>query len=223
LFDVNAELQMAAASHQPDIDAMPLEHLLSDLRRRLTDDVEGCAIVERIAADITAIESRVHDLLHITANLEAMNELVNVQELVAEVLSGLTVRLESQQIETLIDVSQAPRVRADRDLLRRALSNLALNAIEAMPAGGRLYVSSHEGAHGFELEVADSGRGLCDEARRRAFSPFFSTKTGGTGLGLAIVDRIAEKHGGTCLAQNCPDGGAAFTLRIPTRKLRAAA
>ena len=69
------------------------------------------------------------------------------------------------------------------------------------------------------LIVQDDGAGMTDEARLRAFEPFFSTKSHGTGLGLAIVERIAEAHGGDCLAQNCPDGGAAFTLRIPHHKL----
>jgi signal transduction histidine kinase len=68
------------------------------------------------------------------------------------------------------------------------------------------------------LEVADTGAGLGDEVKRRAFEPFFSTKSHGTGLGLAIVERIAEAHGGECLAQNCPDGGAAFTLRFPRKQ-----
>ena len=101
--------------------------------------------------------------------------------------------------------------------------NLMLNAIDAMPAGGRLYITAQNAPHGFELEVADTGEGLSDEARQRAFEPFFSTKSHGTGLGLAIVDRIAEAHGGVCLAQNCPEGGAAFTLRIPHPAREAAA
>jgi signal transduction histidine kinase len=116
-----------------------------------------------------------------------------------------------------MDLAHSPWLFADREMLKRALLNLALNAIDAMPDGGRLFISACEGPRGFELEVADTGEGLSDEARGRAFEPFFSTKSHGTGLGLAIVGRIAEVHGGVCLAQNCPDGGAAFTLRLPLR------
>jgi signal transduction histidine kinase len=92
-----------------------------------------------------------------------------------------------------------------------------------MPDGGRLFVTTYQGPEGLELEVADSGPGLSEQAQRRAFEPFFTTKSNGTGLGLAIVDRIAEVHGGDVAAANCPDGGAAFTIRIPSRRWEAAA
>ncbi len=108
-------------------------------------------------------------------------------------------------------------------MLRWAILKLALNALEAMPRGGRLVVTSFSGSAGLELEVADSGPGLNDEVRRRAFEPFFTTKTGAHGLGLAVVHRLAEAHGGDVVAMNCPEGGAAFTLRIPLRAARAAA
>ena len=108
-------------------------------------------------------------------------------------------------------------------MLRRAILNLSLNALDAMPDGGRLFVTTYSGPEGLELEIADTGPGLSEQAQRRAFEPFFTTKSNGTGLGLAIVDRIAEVHGGAVSAANCPEGGAAFTIRIPTRRMEAAA
>ncbi len=84
-----------------------------------------------------------------------------------------------------------------------------------MPNGGELVITSYSGPHGFELEIADSGTGLTDQVRRRMLEPFFSTKQNAAGLGLAIVSRIAETHGGDLTACNCPEGSAAFTLRIP--------
>jgi signal transduction histidine kinase len=98
-----------------------------------------------------------------------------------------------------------------------------LNSLDVMPDGGQITLSAVAGRHGFELEVADTGPGLSDEVKRRVFEPFFTTKSGGTGLGLAIVQRIAHAHGGEVVAQNCPEGGAAFTLRFPTVARRAAA
>ncbi len=94
-------------------------------------------------------------------------------------------------------------------MLRRALLNLALNAVDAMPDGGSLTIRATRHGRGVDLQVADTGPGLSEEARRRAFEPFYTTKSGGTGLGLAIVYRIAEAHGGRVLAANSPSGGAA--------------
>ena len=79
------------------------------------------------------------------------------------------------------------------------------------------------GRHGVELEIADSGPGILDDDGPRLFEPFFTTKSGGTGLGLAIVERIAAAHGGDVSASNCPQGGAAFTIRLPFRRMEAAA
>ncbi len=107
-------------------------------------------------------------------------------------------------------------------MLRRAILNLALNAVDAMRDGGELSVTAHSGAAGLEIELADTGPGLSEQARRRAFEPFFTTKSNGTGLGLAIVERIAEAHGGQITAVNRPEGGAAFTLRIPPHHLEVA-
>jgi signal transduction histidine kinase len=108
-------------------------------------------------------------------------------------------------------------------MLRRAVLNLALNAMEAMPDGGELNLTACTGRYGIEIEITDSGPGLSEEARRRAFEPFFTTKSSGTGLGLAIVHRIVDVHGGDIVATNCPEGGAAFILRFPHAKALEAA
>jgi signal transduction histidine kinase len=148
---------------------------------------------------------------------------VNVRQLVDEVCSSLAQRLAHQRIDTVADVPSCLSVMADREMIRAAVLNLATNALDAMPRGGRLVITSYIGHYGLELEVADSGPGLSDEVRRRAFEPFFTTKSAGAGLGLAIVRDIAQAHGGDVVAKNCPEGGAAFTLRVPVRAMREAA
>jgi two-component system sensor histidine kinase HydH len=148
---------------------------------------------------------------------------LKVPQVVDDVFTSLAPRLAAQRIESIIDIPRQLVVMADREMLSAAVMNLATNALDAMPEGGRLVVTCCIGQGGLELEVADSGPGLSDEARRRAFEPFFTTKTGGAGLGLAIVERIAQAHGGAVMATNCPEGGAAFTLRLPARAVKTAA
>ena len=92
-----------------------------------------------------------------------------------------------------------------------------------MPEGGELSITSYQGSGGMELEVADSGPGIEASVQDRLFEPFFTTKSGGTGLGLAIVDRVTEAHGGEITCSACPQGGTAFTLRIPRRRMEAKA
>jgi signal transduction histidine kinase len=131
--------------------------------------------------------------------------------------------MEAQGIQVSIDVPPNTLVTADREMLRRALVNLVLNAIDVMPRGGDVIITSYDGPTGFELEVADSGPGLSQEQLGHVFNPFFTTKSNGTGLGLSIVHRIVEAHGGRITALNCPDGGAAFTIELPRRAMGAAA
>ncbi len=212
--------QMAShIAHEVRNSLVPVTLYLSLLRRRLSEDTGSRELVDRIAGGFTAIDATVNDLLHFTADRDPQWQNFKVHGLVEEVFDSLAPQFAGQGIQTYVDVPTAENCVADRDMLRRALLNLSLNALDAMPDGGQLVVTTHASSFGLEIEVADSGPGLTTEARQRAFEPFFTTKSNGTGLGLAIVDRIAEVHGGDIAAANCPEGGAAFTIRIPSRSL----
>ena len=101
-------------------------------------------------------------------------------------------------------------------MLRRAVLNLVLNALDVMPQGGTLTVSSTASSPAARnCTLPTAGPGLPEDVLPRVFEPFFTTKQTGTGLGLAIVARIAEAHGGTATAANGPCGGAVFTLSFP--------
>jgi signal transduction histidine kinase len=216
--------QMAShVAHEVRNNLVPVSLYMSLLRRRLSDDTGSQTILAKIEAGFTALDATVNDLLSFTAHREPQRQSFLVCDLVNEVCESLDPQLEAQRIDLDIDVPPNTLLSADREMIRRALLNLVLNAIDAMPGGGALVITSYENASGFELEVADSGPGLTEEAKRRAFEPFYSTKQNGTGLGLAIVYHVAEAHGGTVTAMNCPEGGAAFTIKIPRRRVRAAA
>ena len=147
-----------------------------------------------------------------------------LRDLVEEVCQALEPRDPDQAIQTIIDIPRNQTVVGDRKLLRQAVRNLVLNAVEAMPEGGCLIATSVGGPNTLELEIADTGPSLSEEQRQQAFELLPTAQRGGTGWGLAVVRRIAELHGGSVTAMNCPDGGAAFTLRIPrTAALEAAA
>ena len=147
---------------------------------------------------------------------------LDLRALIEDVHSSLRPRFLAQGVMTSVDVPLHTTLLADYSMLRQAVYNLTANALDAMPDGGELVVTAWSGKGGVEIEIADSGHGLSDEARQRAFDPFFSTKSG-AGLGLPIVQRLIEAQGGNVAATNCPEGGAAFTVRIPQRVMEAAA
>jgi signal transduction histidine kinase len=216
--------QMAShVAHEVRNNLVPVSLYMSLLRRRLSDDSGSLDILAKIEAGFIALDTTVNDLLNFTAHRNPQWQTFLVGDLVEEICDSLGPQLEAQRIDVDVDVPPNTLLTADREMFRRALLNLVLNSIDAMPDGGELVITSYDGNKGFELEVADSGPGLSDEQKRRAFEPFFSTKQNGTGLGLAIVYHVAEAHGGAVTAMNCPEGGAAFTIRIPRRTMRAAA
>lgn len=193
------------------------------LGRRLSDDAGSLDVLAKVESGLGEVQAALGDLLQYTLERSPRPERVRVRPLIDEICASHALQLRARSIRVELDVPHGVTMLADREMLRRAVSNLVLNAIDAMPDGGELVCTSYVGPAGFELEIADSGPGLDAEIRRRAFEPFFSTKPGSTGLGLTIVERFAAAHGGRVTACNCPEGGAAFTIGIPSRAMEAAA
>lgn len=210
-------------AHEVRNNLVPVSLYLSLLRRRISDDSGSIDILNKVETGFTSLDAMVNDLLNFTTDRDPHVAAVPLRSLVDEVLRSLEPQLAAQEIELTIDVPPRLVASCDRDMLRRAVLNLVLNALDAMPDGGELVITGTQGPGGVELEIADSGHGLSDEARRRAFEPFFTTKSNGVGLGLAIVYRVAQAHGGDVLALNCPEGGAAFIIRLPQRVMEMAA
>lgn len=210
-------------AHEVRNSLVPVTLYMGLLKRRLSEDSGSMDILVKIEAGFTALDVTVNDLLNFSSHREPHWHNFSVRELVDEVCEALGPQLDAQSIRVSTDVSPATVVTADREMLRRAVLNLVLNAIDAMQEGGQLVFTSFDSPQGFELEVGDSGPGLDQEQLNHVFDPFYTTKSDGTGLGLAIVHRIAEAHGGRVTARNCPEGGAAFTIEIPRIAMRAAA
>jgi two-component system nitrogen regulation sensor histidine kinase NtrY len=108
-----------------------------------------------------------------------------------------------------------PEISADPDLLHRALQNLVLNAIDAMPEGGALTIHTEALADRIELSVSDTGSGLTQEECARLFTPYYTTKQHGTGLGLAIVQSVVSDHGGTISVESTREKGTTFRIELP--------
>jgi signal transduction histidine kinase len=106
-------------------------------------------------------------------------------------------------------------VSADPELLHRALSNLVLNAMDAMPNGGELTLGLERRDDFAVITVEDSGQGMTSEECERLFTPYYTTKQHGTGLGLAIVQSIVSDHKGTIMVESALGQGATFVIELP--------
>ena len=120
---------------------------------------------------------------------------------------------EAISCQTQLDQHLRP-IAADSELLHRALSNLVLNAVDAMPNGGTLTLRTHGYDGKVTIEVSDTGSGLTPEECQRIFTPYYTSKEHGTGLGLAIVQSVVSDHGGRISVQSEPGKGTTFTIEL---------
>jgi signal transduction histidine kinase len=142
-------------------------------------------------------------------------ETVDVNEVVRGVMK-LNFQVERPNVKPVLELaSDGTRIQADPDQLRRALGNLVLNALDAMPEGGTLRVRTALHDAGVRLEVSDSGQGLTEEECQRLFTPYYTTKQHGTGLGLAIVQSVVSDHHGKISVSSASARGTSFTIDLP--------
>lgn len=142
---------------------------------------------------------------------------LNLADVVERVLALVGGRAKKQLVAlTVAQPDASVRVEADRDQLQQLLLNLVLNALDALPDGGRVEIDLRPPRDGFvELSVRDTGPGIAPNILPKVFETFVSSKETGVGLGLPVSKRIAEDHGGSLAAYNLPGGGACFVLRLP--------
>jgi len=148
-------------------------------------------------------------------------EPVNVNQIARDVIQLFEAQLhapEAPPIETKLaladDLETFGGLSADPEQLRRALRNLVLNALDAMPSGGLLTIRTSRSDGKLAVEVSDTGQGLTPEECNRLFTPYYTTKQHGTGLGLAIVQSVVSDHKGTITVRSEPGQGATFRIEL---------
>ncbi|MGD8240344.1 MAG: HAMP domain-containing sensor histidine kinase, partial [Armatimonadota bacterium] len=121
---------------------------------------------------------------------------------------------DSIQVSTELP-EDLPHILGDEGQLQLVLSNLVANAVEAMPHGGELHVGTGVDNGFVRVEVRDTGPGIADDEREKAFRPLFTTKARGVGLGLVICKTLVERHGGRIAISSTPGRGTSFIVKLP--------
>jgi signal transduction histidine kinase len=189
---------------------------LSLLAGAVVEDVAGTAAAAhaaRLKAEVDALARLVEEGLAEARALPPVRAAVALGPLAEEVAALVRPLAGDHGVE--VRVAAEGEARADRDQLRRALLNLARNAVEASPDNGVVELRAGRRGEAAVLAVLDRGPGLDEAVRARLFQPFATTKPHGTGLGLALARRVAEAHGGTLALLPRAGGGTEARLTVP--------
>ena len=180
------------------------------------------AVLDEVLSQVERMDKAVRNLLSFARPPEPKMTLVDINELTGKLLDFLAPQFAKNSIVVERKLSPGlPWLTLDPDLAQQAVINIALNAIQAMPEGGKFIVESKSmkpaGEHAGSVEIlfSDTGKGISSDNLSRIFSPFFTTRQQGTGLGLSITQRIVEQHGGEINVMSSPGKGASFTLTFP--------
>ncbi|MGE5047901.1 MAG: two-component system sensor histidine kinase NtrB [Deltaproteobacteria bacterium] len=196
-----------------------IQGMLRILRERESiDGAEVAALRERLevaSREVFRCRDITRSLLDLGRRRRTVRERVRIQAVVARMLQAVLPTAQRHGIEVVdLPAADIPAVLGQADQLEQVMLNLLMNAIEAMPQGGRLEVATRPCASGVEVIVSDTGPGVGAADRERIFEPFVTLKPGGTGLGLYLSRQIVEAHGGR-LELMPGEGGARFRIFLP--------
>ena len=177
-------------------------------------------VLASMKAEIARLNRLAADFLSFGKPMRLHPRLCAIDEVLREVAALVEHKARDQRIVLSLQAEDGlPRVVADPELLKTCFLNLMINAVDAMPGGGRLTVAvartRDPGPEGLSITVADTGHGMSPEDVRTAFEPYFSTKDTGVGLGLALTRKILSDHGGSITLESAPGLGTTARIVLP--------
>ncbi len=168
--------------------------------------------LDSIEQGISYINKIIADLQDYSRPLKPEFQKVNLENLISEVIKTITF---PSNIKLLLKIKPLPEISIEHTFTKRVLTNLINNAIQAMPNGGQLKITTCQENDCICIIIADSGVGIPEELKAKIFSPMFTTKAKGQGLGLAVVKRLVEAQGGSIGFKSKVGVGTKFQIKLP--------
>ena len=191
---------------------------LENLKESLPPEADGAALqaVHVLDVEIDRLDAVVKRFLDFSRPIDMRLEPTQLADLLLEVLEVAQPQLQKAnvQVARLLPIG-IPEVFVDRDLLKQAVLNLVLNAVEAMPNGGQLQLTLSRRGEMAEITVSDTGKGIPAVDKQKVFQLFFTTRPGGSGIGLASTFRIVQLHNGSINFTSGVGRGTTFRIELP--------
>jgi PAS domain S-box-containing protein len=199
----------------------PLQNIrmgVDAMRKKAGNDKDKLEILEEIDFGVNMLNQTIRELLEYSKPLEMKYASVPIRGIIDRSLKTLVDRLKDIDVHLELD-PKTPEISVDRVKFTAAFTNLILNAVEAMPEGGDIWISSKlsemPGANVLLISISDAGCGIDQAHMENIYEPFFTTKTRGTGLGLPTCKKIIEAHGGTLSISSELNKGTTAEITLP--------
>ncbi len=189
---------------------------VSNLKRQVLSDEDRFVLTEKMTSRLRHLEQLIEDMLMYSREGKVAEEFFSTQTLLDELHQGLQPQLEITKT-SFIAVNDAKNLmlQGNRQMLLSALTNLAMNAMQAMKEGGRIEAVITKDNNDVCISLKDNGPGIPPELQEQIFDPFYTTRTQGTGLGLAVVQAVAKAHGGDVQIESTAGNGCIFKVTLP--------
>jgi PAS domain S-box-containing protein len=187
------------------------------IMKRIQEDDPLSMPLKSIEREAVRCKKLVGDLLSFSRVGKTPVELINIHQTIDETLSLIAVQVNMKNIQIIRGYSTGlPHITANKNQLQQVIMNLCTNAVDAMPAGGKITVNTRQQEGFFEIRISDTGFGMTPAIMQRIFEPFFTTKEPGkgTGLGLSLCYEIIQKHHGTIEVESESGKGTTFVIKL---------
>jgi signal transduction histidine kinase len=193
------------------------EHLKSKIDGKLPNgDVQ---LIDKIIGTINNLTATTQQILNFARPVTLAPRRVDLNEVTRDVIELLSTEISAHSIETKLKLDSSPvSGMLDEPSIRATTLNLVLNAVQAMPAGGHLTISTSNSGGKLLMVISDTGSGMSPDQIIQIFEPFSTTKSRGLGLGMPYAQKIIQQHGGQIVVDSQPGKGTDVRIELPANE-----
>jgi len=206
----------ASLAHEVRNPLASIRGAIQILKEKAPEDLKSSEFFEILEQETKRINTVVENYLSFARKPTTSQSLVHVEETIELLLKMLESRARKQIVKMdFIKAEPLPPIETDPNIFKQVLMNLLLNALQAMPTGGKLTVKAKKETTNLSIEITDQGKGIPSDQLDKIFKPFYTTREEGTGLGLSIVKRIVDENRWQISVQSKVGQGSSFKVTIP--------
>ena len=193
------------------------EHLKGKIDGKLPSG--DAQLIDKIIATINNLTATTEQILNFARPVTLAPRRVDLNEVARDVVHLLSTEISTRSIETKLELESSPVAgMLDEPSIRATTLNLVLNAVQAMPAGGHLKISTHNSGNKLSIVISDTGSGMSSDQIKNIFEPFNTTKSRGLGLGMPYAQKVIQQHGGKIVVESQPGKGTDVRIELPANE-----